>query len=733
MAKARIRIGALPFWRIDPKYLEKLLGKNLPGFQNKAETGSPRPRPEGGSNAPFAKGLRTALAISICNFCLKFSLPVILWFDGFFYFKSFLNDCNLVPIESSLAKGLCLNLSITRKLLIGVVIASSVITVFVTAFNLFQDYHSQIELTKEKFDILMVTNQSSLEKSVWDLNVGQIDSTVKGFMNYPGINYVSIEYMSVDKNEVLTYGVMEPNTIKKSYKLKADGQTIGKLQIGSHISNVFNHLQEALIFTIITNMIKTFASSMLILLVINRLLTKHLVMIANFLGKDNTDKELVLKRREIFGAENDELSQIVEKTNEVFRYFRNNRVELEEIVNQRTAELEEAKFSAEKASQAKSEFLSNISHEIRTPLNGIIGSCEILQSLSLSDEQKSFVETINFCSLGLMTQVNEILDYAKLESTEIKFNDADYCPKELMENLINLASAGCRLKDVAVEGEVSPLLPSKIYGDYERVKQICLNIVNNAIKFTPQGKISISFLAGEFRENGAFDLIIKVSDTGVGINGVKIKQLFEPFSQIENSTTRTNQGTGLGLAICRSLAEKMGGQVQVQSVEGIGSTFTVTINQKVGQSQKQTNPVKVESFVELEGGAATRILVVDDVELNTMILGRFLEKLNLQSHAVHSGEEALNAMAEKTYDLVFLDLHMPVMDGFEVSKKIKNLYGEQVYIIIYTAAHIESLGMDDRQQYFDALLSKPIKLENLKVVLKKYYAVAGRPPLSKAG
>lgn len=383
-------------------------------------------------------------------------------------------------------------------------------------------------------------------------------------------------------------------------------------------------------------------------------------------------------------------------------------------------EINIAKESAIKASNAKTEFLSNMSHEIRTPLNAIVGFSEALQSDErIPVEAKEDIKDIVMASDSLLEIVNGILDISKIEADKLEIINTTYSPKKVFDELVVLTRGRLGFeKQIEFKTSFSSDIPATLYGDYARVKQIVLNLLTNAVKYTNEGYISFTVECVNINKD-LCRLIISVEDSGIGIKKDKIDKLFTKFERLDEEKNITIEGTGLGLAITKKLVELMHGKMVVQSIYGKGSKFTVSLDQKI-VATKEKEEIKEKTVVK-GNYKGKRVLVVDDNKLNLKVAERLLREYNLFVDEVASGFDAIDRINMGVpYNLILMDDMMPKMSGCETLKELKKNKDFHTKTVALTANAISGMREKYLSVGFDDYLAKPIKKEELEVILDKY-------------
>ena len=386
------------------------------------------------------------------------------------------------------------------------------------------------------------------------------------------------------------------------------------------------------------------------------------------------------------------------------------------------ARQKELTHAAQAAELAKSEFLAVMSHEIRTPMNGVIGMTSILADTELTDMQRDCVSTITTSGESLMNVINDILDFSKIDSGRIELESRPFNIRHCVEEALDLFAAQIRIKRLEAVYLVAPDVPSHLVGDRMRLRQILLNLIGNAIKFTSKGEIAVNVECKGQEEKG-YQLLFSVIDTGIGITKMGIEKLFKAFQQVDTSTTRRYGGTGLGLIISKRLAEFMGGTIWVESVPGSGSTFFFSVTLKASEA-----PVPDHQSPKSGVLGSHTALIVDDNTTNRRILEIQLKTWGMKSTSASSGAEGLRKMAEQNFDVVLIDFQMPEMDGVTLARKIRQR--TQTPLILLSSSDEIIAGED--ANLFQIQISKPIRHSSLFHALLKILGAEPRQPLKIA-
>ena len=391
--------------------------------------------------------------------------------------------------------------------------------------------------------------------------------------------------------------------------------------------------------------------------------------------------------------------------------------------NRTLAELAVARDAAVEASKMKSAFLANISHEIRTPMAGVLGMADLLLDGDLDEDERSLVAEISRSGEQMVELINDILDISKIEAGQLALEESDFALRDTIEQ----ACAGFRVraaaKEIGFDLEIAKEVPGRVRGDGQRLRQIILNLVSNAVKFTSQGGVSVRASAPQTDDEEQTLVRIEVADTGIGIEPSVLNRMFEPFTQADSSTTRHYGGTGLGLAICRELSDLMGGTVNGASKPGAGSTFWIDIPFAAAIGEEPDIPEPADNGEPVSWATPPLVLVAEDNPVNQKVAVRTLERCGCEIDVVANGREALEALAARRYDAVLMDCQMPVMDGYDATTELRKRErngGRRTPVIAMTAHAMNGAAERCLAAGMDDYIAKPVRRAQLIEALRRW-------------
>lgn len=542
--------------------------------------------------------------------------------------------------------------------------------------------------------------------------------TVAGIMAIPNVGYAQLTRL--DKPNTITLGTRPKNsataarvvyTIKEAVPVKAGVLTIGISFDRAEIA-FYDRLQSSLLAGLFALVAMWIGLS----LIFRRVIDRPLAHLRDAIQGWNSGRQIDILHSDGDGVIGEVLTAFEELQSERTRYEKaliEIRADLETRVRERTAELTEARDRAERASRARSDFLAAVSHEIRTPMNAILGIAQSLSGELAEDRHRGQVQTLLESGRVLTSLLDDILDQAKIEADHMTIEPVRADIRRLIETVSALWRPLCESKGLTLEVRVDPSVPQTLRFDPVRVRQCLVNLLSNANKFTERGGIQIKASAAEAGA-GRVLVSLSVEDTGPGIEKHLLPQLFEPFSQGDSTTTRRFGGSGLGLAICKSLSKLMGGDISVETLPGEGSSFTFTFEAgtvadaaAAAPAEPVAMPVKPGQELDLNG---KRVLVVDDVATNRFIVRLLLSATGAAVEEVADGVAAIEKLHTASYDLVILDIHMPVIDGYETLSRMRALGGTAagVPVIAFTADVEETNRRRLEGSGIDGYLAKPI-------------------------
>ncbi|QNH77851.1 response regulator [Pseudomonas protegens] len=626
----------------------------------------------------------------------------------------------MIPLRSA---------GLLRRLLLFILLFSLCFTVLASSVQLYFEYRREMRDIDSRMELIRAGYLGSLERNLWDLNQEQLTVQLQGLVDFSDVARVHLISNDFDlqQGSAELIGPLRVERFPLSYQPPSGPlRQLGELQVSTDLGAVYRRLYATGLASLLWMSVFLCGLAVALSGLFYRLVTRHLQVMADFarrVAAGELREPLRLDKRQRPGG--DEIDTVARALDDMRRAvlddvqrreadrlaLQDKRDELQKMVQRRTASLMHAKDEAEAANLAKSRFLATMSHELRTPLNGILGMAELLRQAPLEQQDRQRLQALHQAGEGLLSILNEVLSFARLEEGESRPELRDFSLRQLLEEVTTLLQPRAEGNRTRLELHIDEQLAPRQQGAEQYLRQVLSNLLANAIRFTEDGwvRVEVQVLHSTAERQR---LRCCVRDNGIGIAASMREKIFERFVQASDEVTRRYGGTGLGLAICKHLLQQLDGRIGVDSELGQGSCFWFELALGIGQEPLSVAALELPT-------QALKILVVEDVALNREVASGLLERDGHQVWLAQDGESALALCQQQAFDLLLLDVHLPGISGVELCREIRQRPGpnRQVRIVALTASVQPSVVRGYLQAGMQGILGKPLQLESLRQVL----------------